>query len=478
MSERQRYDDLINQKLNDLPVPGEEAAWEKMKKLLDKKEDDDKIVPPVFLKGCVGWSLLLLVILAGGWFVLKENTKNSGTTPQIKMDKEDSFKNNRAILPTSPAPGSNTRSPDTIGYKSQGKNHFVVKDTNQTGDTLRGNHLQPINTKITANDRSRFVKTPTKHFSKLITVTQHNRHLQKNIIAHDKVDKPIVNKELENDKIKNVTKDIKQEKDTAIIPLIISPDTIMVTLKDTVRITDSNGIHTNTIQKEKAGKPFRLYVGAGLLLQQQIPFSRQKATPYTYYGRKGSVADYIPAPFLRLYKDKKWFVQLEFRYGAPQLVRATPYSQQIFRDSGVGVLYRRTITTTLRKTFYHQVPLSFNYYVLPRWSVGSGFLYSKFYRAISEVEDVKRNVTSQEEVVTKKITFTGSDSSGVFSKSQLHVLFQTEYQWKHFGVGLRYTKGLQPFIKYTDVNGRPKEDKNQALQLFLMYQLWQPKKQM
>jgi hypothetical protein len=40
------------------------------------------------------------------------------------------------------------------------------------------------------------------------------------------------------------------------------------------------------------------------------------------------------------------------------------------------------------------------------------------------------------------------------------------------GFGLKYTKGLQPFIKYINSVGELKEEKNQSLQLFLRFRIW------
>ena len=86
----------------------------------------------------------------------------------------------------------------------------------------------------------------------------------------------------------------------------------------------------------------------------------QKLTPYNSLGRKGSLADYIPAVYLRLEKEKKWFLQSEFRYGAPQYEKEILYQQSIVPDTGALTVYTTTTTSTLKKAFYHQLPLTFN----------------------------------------------------------------------------------------------------------------------
>ena len=128
-------------------------------------------------------------------------------------------------------------------------------------------------------------------------------------------------------------------------------------------------------------------------LQQQIPFSGQKSVPYDYYGRKSSLSDYVPSIYLRLEKDKKWFVQTEFRYGAPQSIKDFSYSRQTKLDIANNNL--TTTTYRLKKTYYHQLPLSFNYYILPNWSVGAGGIYNRFYGAVTEKEVNNKNAKKQ-----------------------------------------------------------------------------------
>jgi hypothetical protein len=57
-------------------------------------------------------------------------------------------------------------------------------------------------------------------------------------------------------------------------------------------------------------------------------------------------------------------------------------------------------------------------------------------------------------------------------KTQVHVLMQADYQWKKFSFGLRYTKDVQPYIRYTRPDGTVDEEKNQSLQLIVRYRLF------
>ena len=127
-------------------------------------------------------------------------------------------------------------------------------------------------------------------------------------------------------------------------------------------------------------------------MHQQLPVDGQKLVPYNSLGRKGTLADYIPSLYFRMYKDKKWFLQSEFRYGAPQNTKEITYKQQKLVDTNSNTTF--STSTKVKKTYYHQLPLSFNYFVLPNLSVGAGFTWNRFSNAVIEKEDkVTNNVT-------------------------------------------------------------------------------------
>jgi hypothetical protein len=132
-----------------------------------------------------------------------------------------------------------------------------------------------------------------------------------------------------------------------------------------------------------------------------------------------------------------------------------------------------TTTLRLKKTYYHQLPLTFNYYIKPGWSVGIGGMYSRFYGAVTEREVRNTNVQTQAETVTKQITRVQHFTDSFLYKTQVHLLLQTDYRWKRFSFGLRYTRDLQPFIRYTMPDGKLSAEKGQSLQFIVRYRLWQ-----
>jgi hypothetical protein len=67
-------------------------------------------------------------------------------------------------------------------------------------------------------------------------------------------------------------------------------------------------------------------------------------------------------------------------------------------------------------------------------------------------------------------TVKGYNDSFLYN-STAGVLLQTDYHWKRVSFGLRYTRNLQPFIKYTKPDGAVLEEKNGVLQAVLRLRL-------
>ena len=96
MSGHLQYDDELLKRMNDLQLPGEDAAWEDMKRRLDKDNNDKPVVPPL-LKSCGSYALLLLLLIAiaylfiadpGNWF------HNKNHTPPVDTSRIESKKKN------------------------------------------------------------------------------------------------------------------------------------------------------------------------------------------------------------------------------------------------------------------------------------------------------------------------------------------------------------------------------------------------
>lgn len=469
MSGRLPYEQQLQQQWADIPLPDENAAWNDMARRL-KEDDDDKGIVFWWRPGC-GLLGLLLVILGLGWWLLrpeKQVLNNGGDTGKqvtAKMDQKKSGRNRQDNKPPDHHTGKNN-----LDYNSK-----PVLHSNEENGVIDSMERA---TKV--RDRKKIDKQAFPEIYSLSKGKKSNlpeKRTQRNNAwgGEDKGPVRVITTQVD-------TTDRKT----------IKPDTPAVTnASDTVNTagTPVDPPKKDSVKKSRppaaAGKEppatdssnsNKLFFSTGLTLQQQLPMAGQKATPYSSTGRKSSLADYIPAVYLRLNKKDKWFLQAEFRYGAPQYSKEFIYQQVTIRDTSANPLFEITNSARLKKTFYHQLPLTFNYYVLPNWSVGGGVVWNKFYAAVSDRESIRRNnLTQRDSVLFKGIVSMKKDTSGIFASSYFQAVLETQYQWKRFSAGARYAFGLQPYIRFTLPGLGPKEEKNSSMQLFLRFELWRPK---
>lgn len=462
--DKQRPYEELDQHFSHLPLPDENRAWEQMEALLDKEEDKDRfIVLPPFLQGCGGWALLLLLVVGTGlWLYLhrspgqqdptgasaprtqKETTRNPISTHQQATTNT----NNHSKGENPAAPGGTTTHPNPGG---------------PVATPLPVSTANPQATERQAPNPS--VRTKKTRPSSLSEVRSSRSVLESK--PYNLPEEPVTTHPDESetkDKQRPAPQSAKDSMQPAFNPAAAPVDS-------TTTPTPADSAQTTPGPKEKGKR--KSSIAVGIALQQQLPLNGEKTTPYSYLGRKGSLADYIPSLYLRWHRDPQWFLQTGFRYGAPQYTREFVYNQEYVKDS-MGMV-RSTTSYRLKKTYYHQLPLSFHYRVTPRWSVGLGGIYNRFYGAVSEKEVRARTApTVADSLISKGLVTDKSDS--LFRRSGFQVLLETQYRWKRFSLGARWTQGVQPYIEYTDPAGQKKKEKNHALNLFLRYELWRSPK--
>jgi len=498
MNELLPYEEQLAGRLADVPLPGEDKGWDAMRKMLEE-DDDNGIVAPVN-KGCrtLGASLLLIALLAGIIFIAYKTTTNKTNVPGNSAAlKDSSLASTTSVQKSSPA-GAGVDSlalPVNISKaKSSDTNTVKQKSTDRSIQKTASAGIQNGDSKIAVKQaiNYRLSKSAVAGNSN----AQTNKSAFNSITPGKEVTTPADNKPAESGgRKKEQPVSGKDSTNTAIIPPAnLQTGTLTSNKIDTATtVSKSDTANKKSLagnakprpgaSDNKSPKDNKVWFGAGLALQQLVPVDGQKAVPYNASGRKGSLGDYIPSAYFRVYQNKK-FLQVEFKYGAPQYTKDIAYEQKVTsHDSGSDVTVSNI--NHVKKTYYHQLPVSIHYDVLPNLSVGAGFVWNKFQSAV--VQQVTQTLVTQgpggppnpdsTTLVPGKILQLKGDSATQFSKSYFQFMFEAQYTWKRFSLGARYAFGLQPYLTFTSpTTGQTQKERNASLNIFLRYELWRSKK--
>jgi hypothetical protein len=486
MSEQLPYEEQLTQQWNDLPLPDEDMAWADMKRRLDE-DDDDRFIP-FWLRGCALWGLLAVLLTGLGWWIVrpekwfKENTKlktetvakeKENTRPSVTIPGEKNKGASSAKVETN-KPDSNSEHRVTETISGQ-KNKREITPPGQDQTTVKQNQGTKKITSITALNQT------LQKRKDLIAKKEKKKNLdQKNPLKDEEAVVKLNTEKKTDGNDKQITDSLKDLKRGDTGKLVTEPTAMVIKRTDTAKTKEADSLAQKKTGITKIKEPSKdsaksksISFAAGLALQQQLPINGQKLVPYNAEGRKGNLADYIPSVYLRMYKNKKWFIQAEFRYGAPQYTKEFLYNQE--RDSVQGIT--NVTSNTLKKTFYHQLPVSFNYFVSRNWSVGAGLVWNKFVGAVSAQDKILHNNNSgTDSVISKGVIIHSKERDSAFVKSYFQAVLESQYRWKRFSLGARYSFGLQPYIKFTLPGGVQQQEKNSSLQIFLRYELWRSKK--
>ena len=474
MSERLPYEEHLNKNWQDLPLPDENLAWEDMKRRLEQEDD----IRPVawWRKSCALWGLLLLLLAITSWFIYSAYNKSSDSN-QIVTQMPESMGNgdsSRAEIHSIKKDSGNVYKgqPDTVTSNvfqgeiaTPNENNIEKSNSIDIDANVEANVNVPGSGKKTRTGKTENIQRPINNKNRKTSELQTDPVKQLSDTGNDKV--PVLNPSKEPN---NISIQPKQDSILNGGHRLKVVDTQATKKIDSVRIVESTPGEAPELNKKDSAKDRLFRLSAGLAIQQQLPLNGQKATPYSSSGRKGSLMDYIPSVYFRMTRPEKWFVQAEFKYGAPQLTRQFVFNQKAVFDSVSNTI--NTTSERLRKTYYHQLPLTFHVYIVKNWSLGTGIVWNRFSSAVSE-QTVSYRVpgTQIDSVVSNEII--KSDADSVFSKNYFQAVFETQFQWKRFSLGGRYAFGLQPYIRFTLPGGQRQEEKNSSLQLFLRYRLWE-----
>jgi hypothetical protein len=505
MNELLPYEEQLAGKMAEISLPGEDKGWDAMRKMLEKDDDDDVIPPPV-TRGCRGWGmglvlLLFVAVAVVAYKTLQKKSSAGNDKPAVDVNRDSLMaiqhgdgdtakfgaKGTAQLLPD-PATkaGQNTQKNDTAfaitgkTIKTPGITSSVIKQASkgnrglqkgEAGFIIKAPRIEKDNAQITTHNGVKAVAG-----KKDITIVQNRKEANRAGTQKPAVDTTSSNRGV----TENTTAPSAKPNAASGLPKNGKDSLPKQPLTETKQpVIKRDSTKQNTVKKgeddDDTENNNKVWFGAGLALQQLIPIDGQKAVPYNSFGRKGSLGDYIPSAYFRVYR-KKAFLQVEFRYGAPQYTKDIEYSKKILtHDSASGI----TVSSVnhVKKTYYHQLPLSIHYNVLPNWSIGAGVVWNKFQNAVVEQQTERSDggVITTDSLST--IVNVKKDTTNSFAKSYFQFMLETQYTWKRFSFGVRYSRGLQPYLTFTSpVTGQTQKERNASLQIFLRYELWRSKK--
>ena len=479
MNKKLPYEEALEQQLGNMPLPDEDAAWQRMLELLDKKE---KRPPFFFFSTYTGKSVLSLLAVLG-FLVIMHATRHQSSHPASAQAGDQPPVQNPSATPATRTPVAN----EHAGTASRAalKPQKIAEPASSPGSSqtipsltpfhlAAGSGLSPLKLNSTPAGNAVPYTPDNTSFNTGATKRKHLAGHREAVERHSGM--------LAHKADATALGDIRYAFVTA--PLLTHEGAPPVDFNRMEKdppaparpgLTASAGEQKNGAGKDELSVHQRapLFVQAGIGVQQQIPVAGQKTNAFNLNGNKNPLSDYIPSLFLRLEKEDRWYVQAEFSYASPQLVDDFSYSRQTLADSAF-----RTVTTRLllKKIFYHELPLTFNYYLRPRWSAGAGATYSWFYGAVTEKETATRNLQTQAGTVAKQIVPIGHYTDSFLYRSHTYLLVQTNYQWQNGSAGLRFSKDVQPYIRYTQPDGTVTNRRNWSLELLVRLGLWRSKK--
>lgn len=453
MSELLPYEDQLLQNWTDIPLPDEDAAWEDMRKRLEDEGDDR---PFIFWwkPGCAWWGLLVAILIIGWWIAGKQKEYDpvTGKVTSEKSDKKVNREQQSILQKDHPAINSIPRRKSDPGIVLRRKTTgtFITPGYNSPFSTGK----EPDVTAVTDAKEEKVAGTKPRTMPGKVPGT--------------------ISGTLPGTASETIPESVPPASESTIS--LSTPDSILPQLKT---IKKDSTIPLPVLKPKQADSSNRsqFFLSTGIGLTQQVPVAGQKMTPYSATGRKGSLADYIPSVYLRVHKNEKWFLQAEFRYGASQYSKELLYQQVSIKDTGRNSMYTTNTSAKLKKTFYHQLPVTFQYQLKPDWWVGGGLVWNKFYAAVSDMESIRQNTNTQAEtVVFKGLVSTKKDSSGNFASSYFQATLESQYKWKRFTIGARYSFGLQPYLRFSLPGLGEKSERNSSLQTFIRFEVWRARK--
>ncbi|MBS1734143.1 MAG: hypothetical protein JST02_12685 [Bacteroidetes bacterium] len=521
------FDKILKQKLDEIPVPDEQASWLNMQQKLKQEKPSGNRYK---------WLLALLLLISGcGAFLLfRPGTGNqSGKEFSAKenhvygkkgsnISKEEALFDEQLPLAATTTTKEKSNSQILVAAEESGTQRDIKKISQSVAEPTENKNRQPVagmpvkfkrkinfknsvDAEITNRDKPDnkqnsikrkignasngsakkesisiqseiSIPSKTKYRNRKQRVKQQSDAIAKTSIAAGEIGENIIKD----------TEKATAENNNSTLPELEQKS---MGLKDTVSTAtgDSLSVSNNDPQKkikqdstllkkyaDKKGKHKGLIWSAGIGLQQSIAIGKQKSSGLNFNSKPGTLTDYLPSIYLRAEPhSRKWFVQAEFEAIAPTPVEPVVYSQQTNID-----YFNNDVEVTkqqLKKLYYHTLYLGANIRLGRGFSAGLGFRQQWLFRSVSEKTVSHTPISSGNAEHSSNYQHSASSDSFFYNSIPSWTL-QLNYEYRKWNAGLRFSIDTSPYIKFTLPDGQIEDRRNHLLQLYIRYRLWQSKK--
>ena len=540
MNEKQPYEKHLAEKLQQLPPPGDaNRSWPQMRSLLDNELPEGG-GSGFGRNGATKWwmiGLLVGVITIGTWLSTKQSGPNEKDAPtasgQIASEKETTpssgvslpASNEKNNLTASSSVNDSKAAPSS-SVKEQPPQNSLLTDNKQSSTDNSSNTTLPTvkETEIAKkNEGSEVTKTnkdntnttklnssknnPAVEAGSSAAIVKSNSTLNNNTKSNQpgsgakQNDKTVAGLSNQPTGRKNAVTESNQVNEDFLATysgLIFGVDKSTSTIGETDALIkgspDAQSI-ASVVPKAppKPGRRYNKYtksfeprsnkprvVGTGdeknmafgLSLPLGFPVGDQQAVAYNFNAGQNTISDYLPAPHFQYHLNEKSFLQSELQFVAPQFIQPVLLSQNI----QVSSMQTKYTSIYAKKLYYFNMPFTAYYSPFKHFYLGTGFQFSSMLSGVAMNEE-KLYTVSDSSITTNYTKFRNDSLSNKFDGSEFRILFDANYYWQKFNVGLRYNQALTNYIsiRATPTSGLF-QDRNKAIQFYLRYNFWEDKK--
>ena len=217
----------------------------------------------------------------------------------------------------------------------------------------------------------------------------------------------------------------------------------------------------------------------GVSLYQNFAISSNLSFNYNSAGNKGILMDYLPSVYGQYHFNNKMYIQAELQFNMPQ---ATPnlLLSHGYKESMIsGVNYHVDEYIYLRKLYYFNIPVNFYYSPAKNFYLGAGLQFSSLNSGLAMVNQYYSPMVAGSGSPYNKsevVKFKKDSLASLLSKSEFRFMLDVNYNYRWLTAGLRLNQALKDYVNLSFYGNTPSQDKNESLQLYLRFNVWDGRK--